>query len=55
MQKAKQANQFDETQNLFSAKKPYRKPQLLQYGLLSVITQGTGSMNADSVAGRRKN
>ena len=41
--------------NYEPAKQAYRKPELLQFGLLSVITQGTGSMNVDSVAGRRKN
>ncbi len=44
-----------EDKNPEPAKRSYRKPELLQFGLLSVITQGTGSMNVDSVSGRRKN
>jgi hypothetical protein len=28
-------------------RKPYRKPQLTEYGTLEIITQGTGSMGKE--------
>jgi len=36
-------------------RKPYRKPQLTEYGPLEIITQGVGSKGNDSGAGKTKN
>lgn len=36
-------------------KRKYRTPQLQRFGALTKLTQGTGTMNIDSVAGRRLN
>lgn len=44
-----------EEKNPEPVKQAYRKPEFLQFGLLTVMTQGTGTMNVDSVSGRRKN
>ncbi len=36
-------------------KRPYSSPRILDFGYFAKLTQGTGSMNVDAVAGRRLN
>lgn len=44
-----------ENEKYDSAKRPYIPPRLTEFGHVVKLTQGTGSMNVDSVSGRRKN
>lgn len=38
-----------------TVKTPYTSPHIVDFGHVAKLTQGTGSMNVDAVAGRRKN